>query len=241
MVAVPGSAPPRPSFGGGGNGTDGQAPTYAVNNDGGDLGPVVIGMCWAMTIMTALFLGTRLYVKFTTHRGMWWDDHLLLMSWFMLVAFSSSVTYATEVGLGKHNGKTHDPTALQLMIVVATVFSVLGAAWSKTSFALTLLRITKGLLYWGIWAIIVSLNVVLTFNAILQFIWCSPSAAAWDMMVDGKCWNRTIVVDYTIFAAAYSAGMDVLLACVPWLVIMNLKMKRSEKIGVAVCMSLGFM
>lgn len=192
-----------------------------------------------MTGLAALFLGTRLYVKFTAHRGMWWDDYLLLASWCMLVAFSGSTTYATRVGLGQHEGSYGDPTPLQLMIVVATTFSVLGAAWSKTSFALTLLRITKGALYWMIWAVIISLNIVLTFNAILQFIWCTPAKAAWDVMVIHKCWKRAIVVDYTIFAAAYSAGMDFILACVPWLVITKLKMRRKEKIGVAVCMSLG--
>lgn len=217
---------------------DGGPPPIA-NTDGSDLGPVVIATCWAMTGMAALLLGTRLYVKSTAHRGMWWDDYTLLASWVMLVAFSGSATYATRVGLGKHDGSVVDQTPLQLMIVVATTFSVLGAAWSKTSFALTLLRITKGLLFWMIWAVIISLNIVLTFNAILQFIWCTPARAAWDGMVSHRCWKRTIVIDYTIFAAAYSAGMDILLACVPWLVITKLKMRRKEKIGVAVCMSLG--
>ncbi|ROV91508.1 hypothetical protein VMCG_09430 [Cytospora schulzeri] len=227
----PGGVPPPPDGKGG--------PHFKVNSDGSDLGPVLMATCWAMTGIAAAFLGTRLYVKLTAHRGMWWDDYLLLASWCMLVAFSGSTTYATKVGLGKHEGSTDDPTPLQLMIVVATTFSVLGAAWSKTSFALTLLRITKGTLYWMIWAVIISLNIVLTFNAILQFIWCTPAKAVWDVMVAHKCWKRAIVVDYTIFAAAYSAGMDLLLACVPWLVIINLKMKRKEKIGVAVCMSLG--
>ncbi|KUI55848.1 hypothetical protein VP1G_03182 [Cytospora mali] len=236
------SAPSNPPPGGYSpptNGTHGPGPHSSVESDGHDLGPIAISMCWAMTSVAALFLGTRLYVKFTAHRGMWWDDYVLLASWSMLVAFSASTTYATKVGLGKHEGSTDDPTPLQLMIVVATVFSVLGAAWSKTSFALTLLRITKGKLYWMIWAIIVSLNIILTFNAILQFIWCTPARAAWDTMVSRKCWNRGIVVKYTIFAAAYSAVMDFLLAGVPWLVIMNLKMRRKEKIGVSVCMSLG--
>lgn len=217
---------------------EGLPPKPVITDVGGNLAPVILAMCWAMTGIAALFLATRLYVKFTTHRGMWWDDHMLLASWLMLVAFSASTTYATEVGLGKPMGDG-DPVPLQLMGVVATVFSVLGAAWSKTSFALTLLRITKGMLYWAIWAIVISLNIVLTFNAILMFIWCKPAQAGWNPTIESKCWNRAIVVRYTIFAAAYSAGMDFLLAGVPWFVILKLKMKRKEKIGVAVCMSLG--
>lgn len=128
---------------------------------------------------------------------------------------------------------------LQLTVVIATVFSVLGAAWSKTSFAITLLRLTSGILHYVIWFVIISMNVVLTFNAILQFLWCQPASVAWNSGRGGTCWPQSVIVNYSIAAAAYSAAMDIFLAIVPWLVIMKLKMHMKEKIGAAVCMSLG--
>lgn len=40
---------------------------------------------------------------------------------------------------------------------------------------------------------------------------------------------------------AYSAIVDFILALLPWKIIMGLQMKRHEKIGVAVAMSLGLL
>jgi hypothetical protein len=40
---------------------------------------------------------------------------------------------------------------------------------------------------------------------------------------------------------AYSAIVDFVLALLPWKIIMSLQMKRHEKIGVAVAMSLGLL
>lgn len=238
------SSPDGPGSGnmtfGGGNGTMPGAISYGTDT----MVPEILAVSWVLTASSALFLGTRIYVKCTAHRGLWWDDHFLLASWLMLAAFSASTTYSTTVGLGSHVGslatQDYQGASLQLMVIIATVFSVLGAAWSKTSFALTLLRITKGPVNWLVWVVIISLNVILTFNVIIQFIWCSPSAAAWTAIHGARCWPRAVSVDYTIFAAAYSAGMDFILAVIPWAIIMKLKMEPKEKIGVAVCMSLGF-
>lgn len=213
------------------------------------LGPMLLVVCWSMTAVAALFLAARLYVKLTTHKRLWWDDHLLVASWFMLVAFSATTTCGIKYGLGIHfqnlknapGSRPSDMNELQLVLVVATVFSVMGAAWSKTSFALTLLRITSGMIHHVIWFIIVTMNIVLTFNAILQFLWCQPASVAWSSGSGGTCWSKSVIIYYSIAAAAYSAAMDIILAMVPWAVIMKLNMEPREKIGVAVCMSLGFM
>ncbi|KAF3763980.1 hypothetical protein M406DRAFT_240457, partial [Cryphonectria parasitica EP155] len=205
-------------------------------------GPMILAVCWAMTAGAAVFLGARVFVKLTTHKRLWWDDWLLVASFLMLVAFSTTTSYGVKAGIGRHHattGKTSQTNELQLVVVVATVFSVLGASWSKTSFAITLLRITTGTIHYIVWFIIVSMNLVLTFNAILQFLWCQPASVAWNSGHGGTCWSQNVIVYYSITAAAYSAGMDILLAAVPWAVIMRLKMHTKEKLGVAVCMSLG--
>jgi hypothetical protein len=38
---------------------------------------------------------------------------------------------------------------------------------------------------------------------------------------------------------AYSGVMDIVLALLPWSIVWNLQMKKKEKIGVAVAMSMG--
>lgn len=243
------------------NGTNGTDP-YLVGHDPSNLespmgasGPMVLGLVWLMTAVAATFLGLRVYVKMSpskeggSRKGMWWDDHLLLGSWAMLVFFAVATTLCVQVGLGSHVDSSlvneHHMVGLQLGVVIATTFSVLSAAASKTSFALTLLRITREgehrFVYWGIWCVVVTMNVVLVFNVILQFIWCYPAAKAWNPDVQGHCWSRVVVVKYTEFAAYYSAGMDFTLALVPWKVIVGLRMRPKEKVGVLVCMSLGIL
>lgn len=216
---------------------------HPTSGNDGAYGAEIVGVVWAMAFVATCLLAMRLYIKLRGHKGLWWDDHALIASWVMLLAFASATTFCVQVGLGSHGGSSNiDMSPLQLGVVIATVFSTLGAAWSKTSFALTLLRISREgsrLIYWGIWCVIITMNLVLAFNAIIGFIWCDPPQAAWDAKIDGKCWDRAVVVHYSVFGAAYSAAMDFMLAMVPWFVIMKLSMKKKEKLGVVLCMSLG--
>lgn len=216
-------------------------PTSGAGANGTEINVVV----WVMAAVATCFLGARLCIKLRGHKGMWWDDHALVASWAMLLAYAGTTTYCVSVGLGSHGGSSNiDPSSLQLGVVISTIFSALGAAWSKTSFALTLLRITREgsrLVYWGIWFVIITMNLVLAFNAIIGFIWCDPPQAAWNSEINGNCWDRAVVVHYTVFGAAYSAAMDFMLAMVPWFVIMKLSMRKKEKLGVVLCMSLGIL
>ena len=36
---------------------------------------------WTLLAVATLFLSLRLYCKFRWHRGLWWDDWVLLASW----------------------------------------------------------------------------------------------------------------------------------------------------------------
>ncbi|CAN8106175.1 unnamed protein product [Discula destructiva] len=209
----------------------------------GASGPAVLGATWSLTLFAALFLAARLYVKRRHGQAFWWDDHLLAASWVMLALFAATASHCVSVGLGDHAGSSAvQQTPLQLSVLIAAVFSALGAAWSKTSFALTLLRITREgsrALYWGIWCVVLTMNVVLGLNAIVQFVWCAPAEATWNADLEGAwCWDRNVVVRYAQFAASYSAAMDFVLAALPIMVMAKISMRLREKFGVMVCMSL---
>jgi hypothetical protein len=34
-----------------------------------------------MALLSAAFLGLRIYCKFLRHRSLWWDDHILIAAW----------------------------------------------------------------------------------------------------------------------------------------------------------------
>jgi hypothetical protein len=44
-------------------------------------GRIIIAETAALIVLSALFLGLRLYCKVIRRRGFWWDDHVLVASW----------------------------------------------------------------------------------------------------------------------------------------------------------------
>jgi len=107
------------------------------------------------------------------------------------------------MGFGKHSwdiDMTSPDWPKTLFIMYMTGFwSIWAAAWSKTAFAITLLRIAtaatakiKGL----IWFIIVTVNVGLTLAAIFMWTQCNPPRKVWDTQVEGTCWDAKVIVAY---------------------------------------------
>jgi hypothetical protein len=134
--------------------------------------------------------------------------------------------------------------------------SILAAVWSKTSFAVTLLRLMKGKMLVVVWVIIITMNIAMDLNAIFLWVRCSPVALTWDPRGPGTCWAPQVYPTYGMFAAGrcistclssstdryaagYSALMDFVLALLPWKIVWNLQMRKVEKLGVAFAMSLG--
>jgi hypothetical protein len=44
-------------------------------------GPQINFTIWLLTALSAMFLALRVYCKFLRHRGLWWDDYILIASW----------------------------------------------------------------------------------------------------------------------------------------------------------------
>ena len=82
------------------------------------------------------------------------------------------------------------------------VFGICSAIWSKTSFALTLLRLTDGRMKLVVWFIIISMNVAMGISALLPFVTCTPVERSWNPTItEGSCWDYQIVINYDIFSA----------------------------------------
>jgi hypothetical protein len=130
---------------------------------------------------------------------------------------------------------------LVVMMNVTGTFSVTAAIWSKTSFGITLLHLTDGWAKKATWFIIVSMNIAMGLSALFPWVSCTPIHKAWDMYAVGTCWDPKVMVHYNIFSGAYSVFMDFALALLPWQFIWGLQMKKKEKIGVGVAMSMGIL
>lgn len=73
--------------------------------------------------------------------------------------------------------------------------------WSKTSFAITVLRISDGWVRRFIWVMIITINLTLGFGALSTYIQCTPSEKLWRPTMEGKCWPKETIIRYNIFTA----------------------------------------
>jgi hypothetical protein len=116
------------------------------------------------------------------------------------------LTYAVTLGYGFHIWDFPPelypsfPELFRIINITGT-FSVTAAIWSKTSFALTLLRLTEGWARKLIWFIIISMNIAMGLSALLIWVQCTPIQKGWDIMVPGTCWPMSTLAYYDIFSA----------------------------------------
>ncbi|OTB05616.1 hypothetical protein M426DRAFT_10365 [Hypoxylon sp. CI-4A] len=204
---------------------------------------LMIGV-WMCCSLACVFLSLRIYCKSKKHMSLQYDDYLLIVSWVVQVVCSILVTINVTAGFGKHTEDviadhgTENLVPITLRETIVGFLLTLSIAWSKTSFAVMLLRIMQGKMKTLLWVIIVTMNVFMTLGALSLFLQCSPVAKSWDEHIPGRCWHEFNTVA-GMFSSAYSALMDFVLAVLPWPLIWHLKMKTKEKIGTAVAMSMG--
>ncbi|ERT03314.1 hypothetical protein HMPREF1624_01625 [Sporothrix schenckii ATCC 58251] len=227
------------------NATDGGIPPPAAyaNLPHDDKRRSTLLSIWCLAALSLAFLVARLLCKLCTRRRLWWDDHVMVLAWAALAASVALSTWSIALGEGQHVWDV-DPAhfgRLGLLGNLTGTFSILAAVWSKTSFALTLLRLLSGhpRLRALLWLAIGSMNVAMGLNALFLWVRCAPVAKTWNPAVPGTCWAPQVYPIYGIFAAGYSAVMDFVLALLPWKIVWQLQMRRPEKLGVAVAMSLG--
>ncbi|OTB04629.1 hypothetical protein M426DRAFT_261904 [Hypoxylon sp. CI-4A] len=195
---------------------------------------------WVLIGLATTFLILRLFCKLKRGRGLWWDDWILIASWLVLIAAGIISTISVEIvffRLDQDNRiGVHD---VGLLTTITGSLFFIAAIWSKTSFAITLYRIAGPRLKIVLRVIMVSMNGATCVSVILRWLQCHPTRLIWDSSVGGTCWDRNLILGFTIFAAAYSAFMDFVLAALPWPIVIKLQIRTSEKIGISIAMSMG--
>lgn len=46
-----------------------------------DLGYQIDVIVWILVALSGIILALRLYCKYLKHRGLWWDDNILIVCW----------------------------------------------------------------------------------------------------------------------------------------------------------------
>ena len=95
-----------------------------------------------------------------------------------------------EFGLGRHSWdlEIQDPSKFVILISSRATITLTSLGWTKTAFAVTLLRLTAGMARAFVWFVIASLNVMAIVSALVPWIQCKPLAKTWDGAVPGTCW-----------------------------------------------------
>jgi len=120
---------------------------------------------------------------------------LLLSSAFQVVS--------VEHGYGHHVTAltAEQKQATTFYYMIASTFLITASAWSKTSFAITLLRITDSKTKKFIWFLIISMNASKMVSAMLQWISCQPLQKSWNPLYQGgSCWDKMPIAYYNIFS-----------------------------------------
>ncbi|KAK3342086.1 putative integral membrane protein [Lasiosphaeria hispida] len=218
---------------------DGTAADADLPHD--DLGPELNAVFWLLTVLSLGFLSLRIYCKLARGRRLWWDDYLLIASWVALAVSASTTSVCVALDYGKHfyDMRPENLPKMPFVAVFAGFFSVLSAVWSKTAFALTLLRLSERWMKVMIWIIIITLNAIMGTAMLFMWIKCRPFALVWDQTIEGYCIPQQKIITLFQWSAGWSGSMDIILALCPWFILWNLTMTVREKFGVAIAMSMG--
>ncbi|MBE3047806.1 hypothetical protein IMZ48_35910 [Candidatus Bathyarchaeota archaeon] len=105
-------------------------------------------------------------------------------------------------GLGKHSEQLDPPTMkMNSRLAYAGGFCcILSLGLSKTSFCLTLMRISSGWTKGAVWFVLLSVDAVLIAHGAIQWLQCWPTAKMWDWDIPGKCMNPAVVTTYNTFS-----------------------------------------
>jgi len=152
---------------------------------------MLLGVSWGLAALASAFLGLRLYCKLNIRRGLWWDDWVLIASWCTIVATGVTTTVLVkDFKYGHHDWDLdiYDPVRFMIVIYSRATITITAIVWTKTAFAITLLRLTTGMTKAFVWFIIISMNVAMGFGAMVPWIQCKPLAKGWIRDLHGTCW-----------------------------------------------------
>ncbi|KAM0332157.1 hypothetical protein ACHAQA_002431 [Verticillium albo-atrum] len=215
---------------------------WVEDPDAPNNGPTVNIAVWCLVALATVFLSLRVYCKFRRHKGLWWDDYTLIASWVFFVVAACQLSVNIAHGFGKPGTNINPEYSYQVGLgglIVGTAV-LIAPVLGKTSFILTLSRISGPKLTIGLWVIAASMAVFQTAALLVQWIQCTPLEKVWRPFMDGgSCWPYDINLGLSMGSAAYSGVVDLALAAVPWIVLKDLQIAKKEKIGIAVAMSMG--
>ncbi|KAF2259696.1 hypothetical protein CC78DRAFT_620841 [Lojkania enalia] len=199
---------------------------------------------WVLAAFSTLFVSARIYTRTrisTTALG--WDDWCMLVAWLFAIICTSIVTVGTTYGFGQHIYDIQDPehqANAAMYVLLAPLFSLASAFFTKTSIVLAFMRIMGRTVTWVhkllayIPLILLLLTSMLACGVMIFFCW--PVQKSWRPYLDGTCMDAKILDVVGRSVSVYNAAMDVFCAIVPYFLIRKLNIKRKDKRNLVILM-----
>lgn len=113
-------------------------------------------------------------------------------------------TYIVSLGFGRHIDTISDENlrTINLNTILVATFGIIATTTSKSSFALTLYRIST-----STWMRYFLIFVIVTVNISMNLVWifglakCTPFEKVLNSKFPGTCWDRSKLLKFQLFAA----------------------------------------
>ncbi|RSL66533.1 hypothetical protein CEP54_003687 [Fusarium duplospermum] len=194
---------------------------------------------WCLFLGATAFLALRLWVKITRRHGMWYDDYILIVSWGVLLATDSLIVYQFGNGYVLENSKQQWDDRMHILINISSCGNLIGQAWTKTAFGVTLLRMSNRWQQGILWFCIFSMNIWMILKVIFQWAKVCDKDSYQNWYRLDFCIGWKFRDDFKEGGNVYNIIMDFVFASFPWLITRSLEMRRAEKVGLCLTMSLG--
>jgi hypothetical protein len=152
-----------------------------------------------------------------------------------------------DMGGGKHMNVllSQDPTGRALVMSIASFTpAVESFLLPKLAVAALLIRLLNPSKMQRIflWVLTGSCFIVGSLCNVILFTNCNPAAGQWDVTVTKKeCRPGYVLVNYSIFAGAYSTAVDTYLSLYPAFVLFGLQLALKKKIALSAALGLGLL
>ncbi|KAI1746219.1 hypothetical protein F4680DRAFT_400746 [Xylaria scruposa] len=208
------------------------------------MAPLIQGLVWSITGVSMLFFSLRLYIKLKYRGRLWYDDYTLIASMAFLLVNTGLIQKIIALGYGKHIEEIIATMPRDLRWIVTYIQILSGVVRLSTNLArvsvgITLLQLSNTREKQFVWFAITTLLAVTTPAIILPFVSCRPYEKIFDPKIPGTCIGRGVSVGYFVFEGAYTSLVDFSLVFLPWRILSRLQIRRLEKLGACVAMSLG--
>ncbi|KAK7213129.1 hypothetical protein V2G26_020307 [Clonostachys chloroleuca] len=208
-------------------------------------GPSIRGVIWVSVICSIIIVIMRVHTRIFLRRVFGIDDWFIVFAMVLIAVYGAVVELAVQKGLGRHLQWMLMETPEDLVTVaflgqISQPFVVMSCAMGKVSFSLTLMRLAaQRWIHTLLWFLVISMTTLHILISIIVFVRCKDPRSTWDTTIVSECWHPETYLNVMYFIGAYSAATDFILALLPWAMLWNLNMKKKEKFGVALAMSLG--